>query len=97
MTSKRKPLDRALEERFLKGEAQPASSTPPPPAAQTSSTSKSPWDDLQPIEREATVRLNVDIAVSLNDKLAEKARQLRKPKTELVRRLLEWALEHSIE
>ncbi len=96
MTSKRKPLDRALEERFLKGESTPNSKvTVPKP--QTNPTSISPWDDLQPVEREATVRLNVDIAISLNDKLAEKARQLRKPKTELVRHLLEWALEHSIE
>ena len=96
MTSKRKPLDRALEERFLKGESAPNGEVKPP-TSQTNPKLKSPWDNLQPIEREATVRLNVDIAVSLNDKLAEKARQLRKPKTELVRHLLEWALEYSNE
>lgn len=54
-----------------------------------------PWSDLTPEEKEATVRLNVDIPVSLNDLLAEKARKLRKPKTELVRRLLQWALTES--
>lgn len=96
MTSKRKPLDRTLEERFLKGEPTPTSKEKAP-TSQPNPKPKNPWADLQPIEREATVRLNVDIAVSLNDKLAEKARQLRKPKTELVRHLLEWALEHSNE
>ncbi|HEY9659126.1 MAG TPA: hypothetical protein V6C65_11785 [Allocoleopsis sp.] len=57
----------------------------------------SPWADLQSPEKTATVRLNVDIPIELNDRLAEKARQLRKPKTELVRRLLEWALKESDE
>lgn len=56
-----------------------------------------PWADLEPDAKEATVRLNVDIPISLNDQLAEKARRLRKPKTELVRRLLEWALDDSVE
>lgn len=56
-----------------------------------------PWADLEPAAKEATVRLNVDIPISLNDQLAAKARQLRKPKTELVRRLLEWALNDSNE
>ena len=59
--------------------------------------SASPWGDLEADEKEPTVRLNVDIPISLNDLLAEKARKLRKPKTELVRRLLEWALDDSIE
>lgn len=65
---------------------------PPEPEAKESSLMGSPWADLEPEAREASVRLNVDIPVSLNDKLAAKARQLRKPKTELVRRLLDWAL-----
>jgi hypothetical protein len=56
-----------------------------------------PWDDLQPPEKEPTVRLNVDISVRLNDALTTKARQLRKPKTEVVRKLLEWALDDLIE
>lgn len=47
------------------------------------------------VEREPTIRLNIDIPVSGNDRLAEKARKLSKPKTELVRRLLEWALDES--
>ena len=54
------------------------------------------WNDLEPAEKEATVRLNVDIPISLNDKLAEKARKLRQPKTELIRKLIEWALNDSL-
>jgi hypothetical protein len=55
------------------------------------------WNDLEPEAKEATVRLNVDIPISLNDKLAEKARKLRQPKTELVRKLIEWAMNDSSE
>jgi hypothetical protein len=55
------------------------------------------WNDLEPEAKEATVRLNVDIPISLNDKLAEKARRLRQPKTELVRKLIEWAMNDSSE
>ncbi len=99
MTSKRKPLDDAFEKRFVFGES--AASTPstpasPEPAGTDNPTpNTNPWADLKANEREPTIRLNVDIPLSLNDKLAEKARQLRKPKTELVRRLLEWALDES--
>ena len=59
--------------------------------------SDAPWTDMEPEAKEPTVRLNVDIPISLNDLLAAKARRLRKPKTELVRRLLEWALDESVE
>jgi hypothetical protein len=55
------------------------------------------WSDLEPEAQEATVRLNVDIPIRLNDKLAEKARKLRQPKTELVRKLIEWAMNDSSE
>jgi hypothetical protein len=72
----------------------PAPTPQTPPASLPSST---PWADLEPVAKEATVRLNVDIPISLNDLLAAKARKLRKPKTELVRRLLEWALDESLE
>lgn len=71
---------------------EPAPEANPQPAAKET-PQNSPWADLEPEEREATVRLNVDIPLSLNDRLAAKARQLRKPKTELVRRLLDWALD----
>ncbi|GAQ00102.1 hypothetical protein [Leptolyngbya sp. NIES-2104] len=103
---KRKTLDDAFEKRFVFGEtvpeaAKPESETPTvPPKELTqakSSEKASPWADLEAPEREATIRLNVDIPVALNDRLAEKARKLRKPKTELVRRLLEWALDESNE
>lgn len=87
-------------------EAETPVSAPPPKAKSKSKPAKqprqpkpavkaTPWGDLEPEAKEATVRLNVDIPISLNDRLAEKARQLRKPKTELVRRLLEWALNDS--
>lgn len=73
----------------------------PPPTAKVPipqpQSSSAPWTDMEPAAKEPTVRLNVDIPISLNDLLAEKARRLRKPKTELVRRLLEWALDESVE
>ena len=97
--NKRKALDDAFEKRFVFGEsAQTTPSTPasPEPAGTENPTPKpAPWSGIETTEREPTIRLNVDIPLSLNDKLAEKARKLRKPKTELVRRLLEWALDES--
>jgi hypothetical protein len=76
--------------------------TPPPTAKAPTlqpqpQPSDAPWTDMEPEAKEPTVRLNVDIPISLNDLLAAKARRLRKPKTELVRRLLEWALDESVE
>lgn len=68
----------------------------PPPKAKATDTLQGkpdPWAGMATEEKEATIRLNVDIPVSLNDALADKARKLRKPKTELVRELLKWALE----
>lgn len=101
MTSKRKPLDDAFENRFVFGESAPPTSPEPAgtePAGTENPTPKAaPWSGIEATEREPTIRLNVDIPLSLNDKLAEKARRLRKPKTELVRRLLEWALDESDE
>lgn len=64
---------------------------PSPPAT------ASPWAEFEEPELEPTTRLNVDIKLSLNDALAEKARKYRIPKTELVRKLLEWALEQAPE
>ena len=98
MTSKRKSLDDAFEKRFVFGEVTntPPTPTSPEPAGTENPTPKpAPWSGIEATEREPTIRLNVDIPLSLNDKLAEKARKLRKPKTELVRRLLEWALDES--
>ena len=79
---------------------EPTVATPPPKAKAPTpkpQPSAAPWTDMEPEAKEPTVRLNVDIPVSLNDLLATKARELRKPKTELVRRLLEWALNESVE
>jgi hypothetical protein len=55
--------------------------------------SDSPWEGLEPEERKPKVRLNVDIDEDLNDLLVEKARKLKKSKSELVRVLLEWSLD----
>ena len=55
--------------------------------------SDSPWKGLKPEEREPKVRLNVDIDEDLNDLLAEKARKLKKSKSELIRVLLDRALD----
>lgn len=103
--NKRKALDDAFEKRFVFGEVTntpPTPTSPEPAGTEPAGTDNptpntNPWADLKANEREASVRLNVDIPLSLNDKLAEKARKLRKPKTELVRRLLEWALDESDE
>lgn len=98
MNNKRKPLDDALEKRFVFGDSSPTAEVEPPKAENPVSSKPSmsnPWESIEVTQKSATVRLNVDIPVELNDLLAEKARQLRKPKTELVRRLLEWALNDS--
>lgn len=50
------------------------------------------WGDIVPEEKEPSIRLNLDIPVRVNDKLAAKARQMRKTKADLIRRLLEWAI-----
>lgn len=70
------------------------------PADELQSTPKpllpksAPWAELEPEEKEPTIRLNVDIPVGLNDKLSERAYSYRKSKSELVRMLLVWALEN---
>lgn len=76
-------------------DSKPTQSKTQKPSSQP--TTASPWAEFEEPELEPTTRLNVDIKLSLNDALAEKARKYRIPKTELVRRLLEWALEQSPE
>ena len=95
MINKRKPLDDTFEKSFVFGNSPVAQPSAEP--AKIDNPTQNPWAELKADEREPTIRLNVDIPLSLNDKLAEKARKLRKPKTELVRRLLEWALDESSE
>ena len=82
-----------------KQEAEPVAKpkAQPSKSAKESTSAKSPWSQFEPQKKEATVRLNVDIPISMNDRLADKARQYRIPKTELVRRLLEWSLDSSSE
>ena len=58
-----------------------------------SPNSDSPWKGLEPEERKPKVRLNVDIDEDLNDLLAEKARKLKKSKSELIRVLLKRSLD----
>jgi len=83
-----KQPEQATEQPKIKKSASKPQATPkePPPKPD-------PWAEMQPEEKEATIRLNVDIPVGLNDKLAERARNLRTSKSDLVRKLLEWALE----
>ena len=50
--------------------------------------SDSPWEGLEPEKRELKVRFYVDIDQDLNCLLTEKARELKKSKSELVRLLL---------
>lgn len=52
----------------------------------------SPWEGLEPEKREPKVRFYVDIDQDLNCLLTEKARELKKSKSELVRELLDRAL-----
>jgi hypothetical protein len=80
-----------------KGEKRSPIKESKPQAAKPQTKAMDFWNDLEPEAKEATVRLNVDIPISLNDKLAEKARRLRQPKTELVRKLIEWAMNDSSE
>jgi hypothetical protein len=53
------------------------------------------WSNFE--NKDDRIRLNVDISNSLNERLSAKAKKLGQPKTELVRRLIEWALEEDNE
>jgi predicted HicB family RNase H-like nuclease len=55
--------------------------------------SNSLWEGVEPEERKPKVRLNVDISENLHDRLVEKARKLKKTKSELLRVLLDRALD----
>ena len=62
------------------------------PTTPSDSTVKThPWG-IQASERKPMIRFSVDLDLDLSDRLAAKARELRKPKIEVVRQLLEWAL-----
>lgn len=74
-------------------EKPPAKKQSKTPKRDTPSAKPDPWAALEPEAKEATIRLNVDIPISLDDKLKDKARDLRKSKSDLVRELLKWALE----
>jgi len=56
--------------------------------------SYSPWKELEPEDKNSKLRLYVDIDEDLNDRLAEKARELNKSKPELTRELLDRALQN---
>lgn len=51
------------------------------------------WQEVAQPERVATIRLNFDIPVELDDKLKAKARENNTTKTALVRKLLEFMLD----
>lgn len=51
------------------------------------------WQEAAEPERVATIRLNFDISVELDDRLKAKARDLRTSKTALVRRMIEFMLD----
>ncbi|MGB3496503.1 MAG: hypothetical protein WBA57_27495 [Elainellaceae cyanobacterium] len=88
-SAKRQPSPKKMPDSKPKQSKTEKTSSPPATA--------SPWAEFEEPELEPTTRLNVDIKLSLNDALAEKARKYRIPKTELVRKLLEWALEQAPE
>lgn len=50
------------------------------------------YDEITNPERVATIRLNFDIPVELDDRLKAKAKQLRTTKTALVRKMIEFML-----
>ena len=51
------------------------------------------WQEVAQPERVATIRLNFDIPVELDDKLKAKARANNTTKTALVRKMLEFMLD----
>ena len=55
--------------------------------------SDSLWEGVEPEERKPKVRINVDIDEDLNDRLVEKARKLKKSKSEIIRVLLDRTLD----
>ena len=83
MTKKRKPLndDDNLAKQFVYGEA----ITPPP-------KSNKP-QEVEPPPKEATIRLTVDLAESMHRKLSILAARTGKKKAEIVRMLLDEALQ----
>ena len=75
-------------------QSNPVTSTKLPKKASQSKTdpkAKDFWSDFE--DKEDRIRLNVDISNALNDKLSAKAKRLGQSKSELVRRLIEWALD----
>ena len=109
MSSKRsrKSLDDALAQQFIYGEKQrgslqepPEEQTPlePPPEPPSLLEEKTPndstlMDKFQTPPKEATVRLTVDLSASMHRKLSLLAARTGKKKAEIVRVLLDEALE----
>lgn len=73
--------------------------TPKQPKSKQKRTKKKvePWADIEAKQKEPSIRLNVDIPISIDDALAQKARQLRVTKAYLIRELLKWALEDEVD
>ena len=82
MTKKRKPLsnDDDLAKQFVYGEAPPSPKQNKP-------------QEVEPPSKETTVRLTVDLAESMHRKLSILAARTGKKKAEIVRALLDAALQ----
>jgi hypothetical protein len=64
-----------------------------PPAQLANPNSSHVNDFWSSMDNADKIRLNVDIPIPLNERLSAKAKKLKQTKSELVRRLIEWALE----
>jgi Ribbon-helix-helix protein, copG family len=71
--------------------SKPTKSSTKPSQQKTNTKPNDFWADFE--DKDDRTRLNVDIPNELNERLSAKARKLGQPKTALVRRLIEWALD----
>lgn len=71
--------------------SKPPKSSTKSPQQKTNTKPKDFWSNLE--DKDDRIRLNVDIPNELNERLSAKAKELGQPKTVLVRRLIEWALD----
>jgi hypothetical protein len=85
--------DTPPKQRQRKTKTQPKS--PTASGRKNSSRANDFWSNFD--SKDDRIRLNVDISNSLNDRLCAKAKKLGQPKAELVRRLIEWALDEDDE
>lgn len=89
---KRKPLNDKLAENFVFGQ-QPEPIIEVESPQQTPKKTKNLMEKFESPAREATIRLTVDLAESMHKKLSILAARTGKKKAEIVRMLLDEALE----